>query len=430
MFIVRSESGRRSLQRGMIQTSCTARPSSTRAAWTSPRKPHSATLTPRYHRTSRSQLPHSQPYTSADSGISGERVDAASSEWKSVRRSAFAVMIPSRGNSTRAPESNSRPKFRYQPSQRFARHRTTLTLNASVPNIGLPALLDSEANPHGLDTQLHQKQQIIVRDDGLHMRSDRIRQRIPLKTLVLDRGPEHVEEAADVVCLPVEDGRPGDGLTVSHVEHRVGGQLARRLFEIDQPAVVKAVGQEGVHVAVDQVADEYLRGTVRLESPHAVVRRFARAQIGHREHRVSDGDSLAAVDNPSRKPASRRPLVAKHRPENLLLRRVVTTNHIVHAGDGVYGDIRIAQQWSHTAVVIRMSVGDDDRCERLPQRLDARAKGFSIRDTERRVDDDDARARLDEVGIHRKKAGFETVNRDRAVGCHESERTIDTRRRK
>ena len=53
-----------------------------------------------------------------------------------------------------------------------------------------------------------------------------------------------------------------------------------------------------------------------------------------------------------------------------------------------------------------MSVRDDDCRERLLQRLDARAETFSIGGTERRIDDDNASVRLDEVGIHRKKAGF------------------------
>src|SRR5262249_30878188 len=103
---------------------------------------------------------------------------------------------------------------------------------------------------------------------------------------------------------------------MAHEELGVRGQIARRLFEVYQPAVVKAVRQEGVHVAVDQIADEHPWSPVRLESPQTVVWRLARSQIGHREHRVTDSHSFATLDQATRKGAGRRPLVPKHGAEN------------------------------------------------------------------------------------------------------------------
>src|SRR5262245_47859775 len=153
--------------------------------------------------------------------------------------------------------------------------------------------------------------------------------------------------------------------------HRVSGQIARRAFEVDQPTIVKAISEKAVHVAVDEIADEHLWSTVSLESPQAVMRRLAWAQIGHREHRVSDGHALATLDDSSWKPPGRRPLLSKHRPENLFLCRVVTANHLIHTRDGVHGNVCIAQESGDTSVVIRMRVRDDDRGERLVQRLDA-----------------------------------------------------------
>src|SRR5262245_43314297 len=101
------------------------------------------------------------------------------------------------------------------------------------------------------------------------------------------------------------------------------------------------------------------------------MRRLAWAQIGHREHRISDGQAFATLDDPSWKPATRGPLVTKHRPEDLFLRRIITANHLIHTRDGVHGYICIAQQCRYTSVVVRMCVRDDDCSERLPQRLDA-----------------------------------------------------------
>ena len=79
-----------------------------------------------------------------------------------------------------------------------------------------------------------------------------------MKTLALDSRLENVHETLDVIRLPVENRVAGDGLPMSHEQHHVGGQLAFRAFEIGQPLVIKAVTEEGVHVAVHQVADEHL----------------------------------------------------------------------------------------------------------------------------------------------------------------------------
>src|SRR5262245_49995483 len=141
----------------------------------------------------------------------------------------------------------------------------------------LPELLpQSETDAHGLDAQPHEKQQIIRGQELLHFCRDGIRQCIALKTIALDASPEHVQEAADVVGLPIEDGVSGGRLTMSHEEHRISGQFARRLFEVDQPPIVKTVSEKAVHVAVDQVADEHAWSTAGLESPQTVIRRLAR----------------------------------------------------------------------------------------------------------------------------------------------------------
>jgi hypothetical protein len=106
-----------------------------------------------------------------------------------------------------------------------------------------------------------------------------------------------------------------------------------------------------------------------------------RSQIGHRKHRVTELHAFAVTDDPIRKLASRRPLVPKHRPENLFLRRIVTANHRVHTVHGIDRHFRTLQQCGHTSVVVWMRVSDDDRGERLSERLDARADCSPVRHT-------------------------------------------------
>ena len=80
--------------------------------------------------------------------------------------------------------------------------------------------------------------------------------------------------------------------------------------------------------------------------------------------------------------------------------------------DRVDRDITAVEQRRHPAIVVRVAVRDDDGGKRLLQRVDARAERSPVRNTERRVNDDDAGARLDEIGIDGEKAGFETMNGD------------------
>ena len=82
-----------------------------------------------------------------------------------------------------------------------------------------------------------------------------------------------------------------------HEERCVGGEFALCAFEIGQPAIEKAVGQEGVHVAIHQVADKRLRRAIGLQAPETIVWRLARPEIDHCEHCVSNGHTLAAADD-------------------------------------------------------------------------------------------------------------------------------------
>jgi hypothetical protein len=97
-------------------------------------------------------------------------------------------------------------------------------------------------------------------------------------------------------------------------------------------------------------------------------------QIGHRKHCIADLDAFAATDDAVGECANGRPLVSEHRSENLLLRRIVAANDFVHTCDGIYRDIRAAEQRRHPAIVVRMTVRDDDGRERLLQRVDTRSE--------------------------------------------------------
>ena len=138
--------------------------------------------------------------------------------------------------------------------------------------------------------------------------------------------------------------------------------------------------------------------------------RFARPQVGHREDRLTDSDAVGPLDDLIRKRSSGRPFVPKHRPENLLLRVVVAANHLINTRHGVHGYISPIEQGSDASVMVGMTVGDDDRGERLPERLHARAERLPVRDTERRVDDNDAGRGLDEIGVDWKETRLESLN--------------------
>ena len=72
-----------------------------------------------------------------------------------------------------------------------------------------------------------------------------------------------------------------------------------------------------------------------------------------------------------------------------------------------------------------MTVGDDDRGERFPERLHAGAERPPIRDTECRVNDNDTGSGLDEIGVDWKETRLESVNGYLAFCTHDSELTID-----
>ena len=67
------------------------------------------------------------------------------------------------------------------------------------------------------------------------------------------------------------------------------------------------------------------------------------------------------------------------------------------------GTFAAVEQRRHPAIVVRVTVRDDDGGERLLQRVDPRAERSPVCDTERRVNDDDAGPRLDEIGIDGKR---------------------------
>ena len=55
-----------------------------------------------------------------------------------------------------------------------------------------------------------------------------VRKRIALETITFNRGPKHIEEALDVIRLPLENRVSDDRLAMSHEQYRIGGELALR----------------------------------------------------------------------------------------------------------------------------------------------------------------------------------------------------------
>ena len=116
---------------------------------------------------------------------------------------------------------------------------------------------EGESGAHRLDAQPHQEQQIIAGQELLHGCGHRIRKRVALQTIALNRGPKHVHEALDVVRLPLENVESGDRLAMSHEEGRVGGEFALCAFEIGTTSDRKPSARKAC-MYVHQIADECL----------------------------------------------------------------------------------------------------------------------------------------------------------------------------
>jgi hypothetical protein len=153
-------------------------------------------------------------------------------------------------------------------------------------------------------------------------------------------------------------------------------------------------------------------------------------QIGHYKARTAEGDAFGVLDDAIRKGARGRPLVPEHWPENLFLRGVVAANHSIDARHGEHRHICPVEKCRDTSVMVGMTVGHDDRDEWFLQRPHTRAERFPVRHAQRRINDDDAFAGLDEIGVDRKKSGLEPMDGNVAICRHIKKiRTVRTWRK-
>ena len=123
---------------------------------------------------------------------------------------------------------------------------------------------------------------------------------------------------------------------------------------------------------IDLVADED-RLLLVAEKPDAVVRRLARPEIPDCEAQISELDPLPVSDRLVRERAFLGPLCAKHGAQNLLLDRVVAADHCIDSGSRDHVHLVRAHELDDAAVMIRMSVRNEHRQERLAERLDLRS---------------------------------------------------------
>jgi len=87
-----------------------------------------------------------------------------------------------------------------------------------------------------------------------------------------------------------------------------------------------------------------------------------------------------------REGALRGPFVAEHRPQDLLLNRVVAADHLGHPRGREHRHIEIPHELHQPAVVVGMGVGDYHPEQGLAQLIHPRAERAAIRDGQGRVD--------------------------------------------
>ena len=115
---------------------------------------------------------------------------------------------------------------------------------------------------------------------------------------------------------------------------------------------------------------------------------------------VVEGDALTVADRRVGEGPLGRPLVAEHRPQDLLLDGVVPGDRVDDALRRDDRHVVAGDQLGQAAVVVRMRVRQQHRAQRLPQLFEPCAHRAAVGDGEQAVDRDHAGVGLDEVGVH------------------------------
>src|SRR5215510_4210683 len=115
---------------------------------------------------------------------------------------------------------------------------------------------------------------------------------------------------------------------MSGIEGQLRRKLPARTSDVRQPLAMKAIAEKSVHAVVNQIADEGLRRSIRLDQPETVVRGFARPQIDDAQGYRPKCHPFAVANGAIRKGAPLRPFVAEHRPQDGFLREIISFNRI------------------------------------------------------------------------------------------------------
>jgi hypothetical protein len=171
-------------------------------------------------------------------------------------------------------------------------------------------------------------------------------------------------------------------------------------LDVGQPIFVKTVGQVTVVPVIGKVAgkDQVALG---LEHPNTVLGRLPRSQVRDCECDLSERQRLSVGDLMVGESTFVSPLIAEHRAKDLLLDRVVATDHLGEPCDGEHGNVMVANDLDQATVVIGMGVSDDDAEKWRSEVVNERPEGTAVGDGERRVDDNGASWALDYVRVDR-----------------------------
>ena len=215
----------------------------------------------------------------------------------------------------------------------------------------------------------------------------------------------------DVLVLPIPHVTSYRA-TVAKVEDGIRRETCAQVLDVREPLPVEAVGQVAVAVVVDLIAEEDDLLVV-TEHPRAVVRRLARPEIDDCEGDVVERDTLAVSDRCVREDAVGRPVVAEHRPDDLVLERVVATDRVDHALRCKDRNVIVGDDLPQPGVVVGMRLRDQHSAQRLADAFEAGAHLPGRRDLEQPVDGDHAGLCLDEVRVDEGSLGLGRKAMDR-----------------
>jgi hypothetical protein len=140
------------------------------------------------------------------------------------------------------------------------------------------------------------------------------------------------------------------------------------------------------------------------------MRRLTRAEIDDAERGSAEGQALPIGHGAIRERALVGPLFAEHRPQDLLLGRIIAANHLGNTCRREDRHVGTLEDRGQGTVVVGVRMRDQHREQALAGRRHEGAEGVAVGDTERAVDRHHAVWNFDEVRVDGEQAGAKAMN--------------------